>query len=119
MTSTNPDFNRPPSRELVLPKTNRSASQICSSDALFSDRVHDLETDFDFESNTFHVVSPSGESRHFDLEAERERAARWFSSFFGVDLKFRRDTSLGFVDRLKRLLSGINNALRNSDRFKF
>jgi uncharacterized protein YcbX len=62
-------------------------------------RVHELSTDFDPGSGTFEVETPAGETLQFDLESERERAAEWFSEFFGVDATLRRDTSLGFVDR--------------------
>lgn len=75
-----------------------------------TDRVHALGTDFDPESNTFHVVPPSGESQHFDLENERERAAQWFSTFFDANLKCQRDTSLGFVDRREMGPSVISTA---------
>jgi uncharacterized protein YcbX len=62
-------------------------------------RVHDLTTGFDPESGLFRVETPAGDVRQFDLEADHERAARWFSDFFGIELTLRRDESRGFVDR--------------------
>lgn len=62
-------------------------------------RVHDLATDFDPESGLFRVETPAGDVRQFDLETDHERATRWFSDFFEVELTLRRDESLGFVDR--------------------
>ncbi|MFC7138743.1 MOSC domain-containing protein [Halosimplex aquaticum] len=64
-----------------------------------TDRVHDLATDFDPESGQLEVETPGGETRRFDLDAERGRAAEWFGDFFDADLELRRDDSLGYVDR--------------------
>lgn len=64
-----------------------------------TDRVHDLATDFDPASDEFTVRTSDGETRRFALEAERDRAERWFSGFFDMDLTLRRNASLGFVDR--------------------
>jgi uncharacterized protein YcbX len=64
-----------------------------------TDRVHDIETDFDPETGTLRVEAPDGETRWFDLETERAAAERWFGAFFEADLTLRRDTSVGFVDR--------------------
>ncbi len=63
-----------------------------------TDGVHDLDTEFDPDSYELTVTAPE-EGRRFDLETERDRAARWFGEFFGEDLELRRDRSLGFVDR--------------------
>ncbi|MDF9746746.1 MOSC domain-containing protein [Natrinema salsiterrestre] len=64
-----------------------------------TDRVHALETDFDSETSVLLVEAPDGETREFDLDADRERAESWFSDFFDEDLSLERDASLGFVDR--------------------
>jgi uncharacterized protein YcbX len=66
-----------------------------------TDRVHDLTTDFEPETGTLAVATPDGETQRFvlDQEQERERAATWFSDFFGIDLTLKRDSTLGFVDR--------------------
>ena len=64
-----------------------------------TDRVHDLETDFDPETRTLDVGTPAGEYREFGLDEGAGEAAGWFSGFFGVDLSLERDTGLGYVDR--------------------
>ncbi|WP_135822218.1 MOSC domain-containing protein [Halostella litorea] len=64
-----------------------------------TDRVHDLSTEFDPASASLRVETGAGETRRFDLESERERAAEWFGDFFDADLTLRRDASLGYVDR--------------------
>jgi uncharacterized protein YcbX len=64
-----------------------------------TDRVHDLETDFDPETRTLTVEPPAGERRSFALEGGTSEAAEWFSDFFGLDLSLERDTGLGYVDR--------------------
>ncbi|MGQ3413462.1 MOSC domain-containing protein [Natrinema sp. LN54] len=64
-----------------------------------TDRVHVLDTDFDPETTVLTVDPPEGEPRRFDLDADRETAAAWFSEFFDADLSLERDASLGFVDR--------------------
>ncbi|QGN07965.1 MOSC domain-containing protein [Halorhabdus sp. CBA1104] len=66
-----------------------------------TDRVHDLETDFDPGSSTLTVRPPDGDRREFDLDsdAESERTQAWFSDFFDIELTLERDESLGFVDR--------------------
>ncbi|WP_436926649.1 MOSC domain-containing protein [Halosimplex amylolyticum] len=64
-----------------------------------TDRVHDLATEFDPGSGRLAVETPDGETREFDLDAEREPAAAWFGDFFDADLELRRDDSLGYVDR--------------------
>ncbi|MFB6301367.1 MAG: MOSC domain-containing protein [Haloferacaceae archaeon] len=61
-------------------------------------RVHDLSTDYEPETGLL-TVATDGERRRFDLDAERERAAAWFSDFFGTDLRLERDGTLGHVDR--------------------
>jgi uncharacterized protein YcbX len=63
-----------------------------------TDRVHDLTTEFDPASSTLSVAT-DGEERTFDLDAERDEAAAWFSDYFDVELTLERDQSLGYVDR--------------------
>ena len=62
-------------------------------------RVHELATDYDPDSGTFAVETPSDETAEFDLARERERAAAWFGDFFDLDLTLERDVRRGFVDR--------------------
>jgi uncharacterized protein YcbX len=64
-----------------------------------TDRVHELAIDFDPGSGVLSVETPGGEVREFDLETERESAARWLGDFLEMDPTLRRDTALGFVDR--------------------
>ncbi|MBP1986013.1 MOSC domain-containing protein [Halolamina salifodinae] len=67
--------------------------------AKHSDRFHELDTAYDPETTTLTVETDAGEHREFDLEAEREQAAAWFSEFFDAELRLERSQSLGFVDR--------------------
>ncbi|ELY96415.1 MOSC domain-containing protein [Natrialba taiwanensis] len=64
-----------------------------------TDRVHELETDFDPAARKMTVETADGDERRFDLESERERVEEWFSDYFGTELVLERDESLGFVDR--------------------
>jgi len=66
-----------------------------------TDRVHDLRTDFDPASRTFHVETPDGRTEEFDLgdETDRRRAEEWFSTVFDVEVTLCRNDSRGFVDR--------------------
>ena len=64
-----------------------------------TDRVHDLETDFEPATRTLTVETPAGEQRSFALEAAPRAAAEWLSDVFEVDLSLERDTDLGYVDR--------------------
>lgn len=75
-----------------------------------TERVHDLSTDFEPATGTFRVETAGGETRQFDLEADRESAAEWFGDFFDADLTLRRDASLGFVDRREMGPSVISTA---------
>jgi uncharacterized protein YcbX len=61
-------------------------------------RVHELDAAFDPRSESL-TVTGDGETRTFDLDAERESAEAWFSEYFGVETTIRRDDDLGFVDR--------------------
>jgi uncharacterized protein YcbX len=63
-----------------------------------TDRVHDLRTDFDAETQELSVRA-EGEERRFDLGAEPGRAEAWLGEFFGVDATLRRDDAAGFPDR--------------------
>jgi uncharacterized protein YcbX len=75
-----------------------------------TDRVHDLDTDFDPATGELTVVTNEGERRRFDLGAERDRAAGWFGEFFELDLTLERDRSLGYVDRREMGPSVISTA---------
>ncbi|WP_435551438.1 MOSC domain-containing protein [Natrinema sp. CGMCC1.2065] len=75
-----------------------------------TDRVHDLETDFEPSTATLSVTAPDGERRQFDLETDREAAADWFGDFFDAELSLERDESLGFVDRREMGPSVISTA---------
>ncbi len=75
-----------------------------------TDRVHDLETDFEPSTATLSVTAPDGERLEFDLETDREAAAAWFGDFFDADLSLERDESLGYVDRREMGPSVISTA---------
>ena len=62
-------------------------------------RVHDIDAEFDPTTGELTVETPDGEGRRFDLDADREAAAAWFSEFFDAELSLERDRSLGYVDR--------------------
>jgi len=64
-----------------------------------TDRVHDLQTEYDRDDQTLTVETAAGETASFDLVAEADRAEAWFGDVFDADLTLRRDTSLGYVDR--------------------
>ena len=64
-----------------------------------SQRVHEFATDLDAETGLFVVETPAGETKQFDLSADRQRAESWFSDYFDADLTLRRDGERGFVDR--------------------
>lgn len=88
-----------------------------SDDEIFngkrSDRIHRLSSEFDPQTYELSVETAAGDPRCFDLETERDRAARWFSSVFDVDLTLRRDQSLGYVDRRDMGPSVISTATIN------
>jgi len=67
----------------------------------WTDRVHELRTEFDPETLVLQVVTPGGETRNFDLGSEdgRDAAAAWFSADLGGDLTLERETTVGHVDR--------------------
>ncbi len=75
-----------------------------------TDRVHELDTDFDPDTGELAVETPDGEYRRFDLEGDRTAAANWFSEFFDAELSLERDTALGFVDRREMGPSVISTA---------
>ena len=77
-----------------------------------TDRVHELQTDFDPETGELEVEAPDGERVRFDLESEadRDRAEAWFGDFFDADLTLERDRSLGYVDRREMGPSVISTA---------
>ncbi len=64
-----------------------------------SDRFHRLQTAYDTDTGELTVRPPDGDTRQFDLRADRETASEWFSGYFGTDLSLRRDDAIGFVDR--------------------
>ena len=61
-------------------------------------RVHELTAEFDPGQESL-TVTGDGETRVFDLGAEREAAAEWFSSYLGIETTIERDDGTGFVDR--------------------
>ncbi|MDS0474768.1 MOSC N-terminal beta barrel domain-containing protein [Natrinema sp. 1APR25-10V2] len=75
-----------------------------------TDRVHELDTEFDPDTGELAVETPDGEYRRFDLEADRAAAENWFSEFFDAELALERDTALGFVDRREMGPSVISTA---------
>jgi hypothetical protein len=75
-----------------------------------TDLVHDLRTEFDPATTELTVDPPDGDTQQFNLHAERDRAERWFSEFFGVDLSLKRDETLGYVDRREMGPSVISTA---------
>ncbi|WP_336326029.1 MOSC domain-containing protein [Halovenus sp. HT40] len=77
-----------------------------------SDKFHDLSTTFDPEGRTLSVTVPDGETLSFTLaeDTDQRRAEDWFSEYFGMDLRLRRNTELGYVDRRKMGPSVISTA---------
>jgi uncharacterized protein YcbX len=67
----------------------------------WTDRVHELRTDFDPDTVELRVETPEGEQETFELgsEAGRDRAAAWFGEDFAGDLRMERDSTVGHVDR--------------------
>jgi uncharacterized protein YcbX len=67
----------------------------------WTDRVHELDAQFDPETTQLRVETPDEERVSFQLDGEagRERAAAWFSDDFGGDLTLERDATVGHVDR--------------------
>jgi len=67
----------------------------------WTDRVHELSTEFDTGTARLRVETPGGERESFDLGSAdgRDAAAAWFSADFGGDLRMERDTTVGHVDR--------------------
>jgi uncharacterized protein YcbX len=66
-----------------------------------TDRVHDLQTDFDPETGALRVETPASDTEAFALDeaAERDRAEAFFGDFFDLDITLERDETLGYVDR--------------------
>jgi len=67
----------------------------------WTDRVHELRTDFDPETVVLRVETPDGETRNFELDSAdgRDTAAAWFSADLGGDLTLEREATVGHVDR--------------------
>jgi len=63
-----------------------------------TDRVHDLDTDFDPATGEL-LVELDGQRHRFALADDPAAASEWFSEVFGVDLHLERDRELGYVDR--------------------
>jgi uncharacterized protein YcbX len=78
----------------------------------WTDRVHELRTDFDSEETTLRVETPCGERDSFDLGSAdgRDAAAAWFSADFGGDLRMERDRTVGHVDRAEMGPSVVSTA---------
>jgi uncharacterized protein YcbX len=77
-----------------------------------SEKFHQLSTDFDPTSRALRVDPPAGDELRFRLddEPEQQRAGEWFSDYFGMDLRLRRNTDLGYVDRRRMGPSVISTA---------
>jgi uncharacterized protein YcbX len=61
--------------------------------------LHAFDTSYEHETRTLSVTAPDGDTRHFDLDLERDAASDWFSERLGADLALERDDRGGFVDR--------------------
>jgi uncharacterized protein YcbX len=77
-----------------------------------SDRFHELSTTFEPHERTLQVTAPDGSELAFTLteDAEQERAQEWFSDYFERELRLRRNTELGYVDRRRMGPSVISTA---------
>ncbi|WP_436901562.1 MOSC domain-containing protein [Halovenus halobia] len=77
-----------------------------------SEKFHELSTVFEPETRALHVSAPNGSELSFALgdEAEQQRAQEWFSEYFGMELRLRRNTDLGYVDRRRMGPSVISTA---------
>jgi hypothetical protein len=62
-------------------------------------RIHQLRASFDADADVLAVTTPDGETRRFDLGADRETASEWFSAFFETDVVVLRNEPPAFVDR--------------------
>ena len=78
----------------------------------WTDRIHELRTDFDPDTVELSVETPERECETFELATEtgRDRAAAWFGEDFGGDLRLERDTTVGHVDRTEMGPSVISTA---------
>ncbi|MFB6068737.1 MAG: MOSC domain-containing protein [Halobacterium sp.] len=61
--------------------------------------VHEVDAAFDPAERTLAVEAPGMPSETFDIDADRDAAASWFSEHFGEPLDLERDDDTGFVDR--------------------
>ena len=61
--------------------------------------VHELRTEFDFETGQLVVETDASERQLFDLAAEPSRAEAWFGTVFDKNVELRRDRTVGYVDR--------------------
>jgi uncharacterized protein YcbX len=77
-----------------------------------SEKFHKLSTTFDPHERTLQVTAPDGSELAFTLtdESEQERAQEWFSDYFEQELRLRRNTELGYVDRRRMGPSVISTA---------
>lgn len=64
-----------------------------------TDRVHDVRTEFDFETGELTVRPTGDEVRRFDLASESEAASDWFGDFIGETVTLRHNAPPAFVDR--------------------
>jgi len=64
-----------------------------------TDRVHELRPEFGLESGDCVVRAPDGDELRWTLGEDADRAGRWFSEAFDLDVTVKRDSSLGYVDR--------------------
>jgi uncharacterized protein YcbX len=60
--------------------------------------LHEFDTNYDPETRTLSVTAPDGDTRAFDLDADRAAAGDWFAARLDADLALERDPA-GFVDR--------------------
>lgn len=77
-----------------------------------TDRVHDLDTEFDPSTGELVLETPDGDHKRFRLDEddEHERVSEWFGEYFDEALTLSRDRSLGFVDRREMGPSVISTA---------
>lgn len=61
--------------------------------------VHELETEFDFETSELRVETATGDRHQCNLASNPDRAEAWFKDVFDETVELRRDRNLGYVDR--------------------